>query len=128
MRTGLFLPIANKTALFLFNSPKYSKGTIRHELIHYFQHYFQYGLYKINFDKCFDYSKFDHLLLNKREIDYLFSVKECIPHIETYIFHVNKLDSPKEFFNESLDYFEKHKFDKDILECEYIRKIVRDWD
>lgn len=125
MQIGLFVPIANRTVLFLFNSTKYSRGTIRHELIHYFQYYIKYGLNKLDFDNSFDYSKLEHLLLNKSEIKYLFSTKEYISHIENFIYYVNQLETPDKFFHECLDYFEKHKFDKDILTCEFVQTLLK---
>lgn len=120
----MFVPIANKIVLFLFNSSKYTQGTIRHELTHYFQHYFNYGLTKINFDKCFDYSKLDHLFLNKSEIKYLFSAKEYLPHIENFIYVINKLKNPDKFLHECLNYFENHKFDKEILTCGFVQELL----
>jgi hypothetical protein len=124
---GLFLPIKNKLILFLLNEQKYNNNTIVHELTHYFQYYFKYGLHKINFKNSFNYSKFEHLNLTKTEIDYLFSAKEYIPHINNFIDSINKFaeifpeKTEQQWLHEFITYLNKHKYDTDLITCNYFK-------
>ena len=122
---GIFLPVGNKLTLFLFNSKTYSQNTIRHELIHYFQYYFKYGKQKFTFKQSFDYDKFKHLNISEDELNYLFSYKEYIPHIDNCIFYLNKLENPDKFVHEFIDYLNVHKFDSDILQCPYVKTWLK---
>ena len=82
--------------LLLFDSTKYNKRTIEHELTHYLQKYTKYGLSKINIkSKHFDYSKFNYLKLSEDSCKYIFNnifnKKEFIPTIDNLIFNLNNI-------------------------------------
>ena len=58
-------------------------------------------------------------------MNYLFSAKEFIPHIENCIFYLNKLDNSDKFIHDFINYLNIHKFDSNILESSYVKEWLK---
>lgn len=109
---GLIIPFPNNLYIFVLNRKIYDDMTICHQLTHYFQ--FALGI-EILDDVIFsdaDLEKIKFLNISKQYLEYLFSKKQFIPHIndccqifaEMYLKKFIKIKNIQDFKNQILNF------------------------
>jgi hypothetical protein len=115
--------------LLLFNSTKFTRRTIEHELTHYLQKYTKFGLHNTHFQTTFDYSKLAYLNLSETEIQFLikkiYNKTEFIPTIDNMISILNEIY--KIYFKNQMSELEFVKYFQQIM-CSKNNKIIFDSD
>ena len=111
--------------LLLFNSTKFTRRTIEHELTHYLQKYTKFGLHNTRFQTTFDYSKLAYLNLSETEIQFIikkiYNKTEFIPTIDNMISILNEIY--KIYFKNQMSELEFIKYFQKIM-CSKNNKII----